>query len=136
MIDVTVYGAPVGQGAIKHLGKGRPAIHANGKLLHPWRNAIVAATARRLDELGIEEPLDGPLRLEAVFSLPRPKTVTREYPTVPPDIDHLERALCDALKKARAITDDARIVKTEMSKQYETTDVPPGVSFQIARLRP
>lgn len=131
MLTVTVLGDPVGQGNIRHLGAGRPAIHQNAKRLKPWRAAIVEATGKAMAEIGQTEPLDGPLHLEARFLMPRGKTVKRELPTVPPDIDHLLRALGDALTTARAIADDARIVSLSVTERYATGPLDPGVEFTV-----
>lgn len=130
-LTVTVPGTPIGQGNIRHLGKGRPAVHQNAKTLKPWRKAIVDATQQAMSDRGLTKPLDGPLHLLAVFTMPRGKTVKRAEPTVPPDLDHLLRALGDALKDAQAITDDARIVAATIRKRYETPTDLPGVSFFV-----
>ncbi|MDX3283604.1 hypothetical protein [Streptomyces scabiei] len=46
--EITVYGVPAGQGRVSFMGKGRPAVHSNAKVLKPWRKDIItAARARR-----------------------------------------------------------------------------------------
>lgn len=134
VLEVFVAGEPVGQGAVSFLGKGRPAVHTNAKRLKPWRQAIVAETCRAMDEIGMREPLDGPAVLTAVFSMPRGKTVKRLLPSVPPDWDHLGRALSDALTMAGAVADDARIVEAHTTKLYATESFPPGVAFRLQPL--
>jgi Holliday junction resolvase RusA-like endonuclease len=133
-LDVEVHGEPVGQGNIRHLGKGRPAVHQNAKTLKPWRAAIVRETRYRMTAAGMTTPLDGPLSLWAEFRMTRGKTVKRWKPTVPPDLDHLVRAVCDALKDAQAIADDARIVRMHLDKDYAPDGRQPGVRLSVAPL--
>lgn len=132
LLHVRVHGKPIGQGNLRHLGKGRPTIHQNQDILLPWRRAIAAATVQAMGTFGVTAPLDGPLSLSAVFWMPRGKTVRRDEPTVPPDLDHLLRALGDSLKLAGAIADDARITSFgRVSKRYADADHPPGVGFYL-----
>lgn len=67
---------------------------------------------------GAWQPFDGPLAIDVTFYLPRGKTVTRELPSVKPDLDKLQRALGDMLTIAGIIKDDARIVTWHSSKRY------------------
>lgn len=132
LLHVRVHGDPVGQGNLRHLGAGRPAVHQNRKTLIPWRERIIAATRAAMPGWGVRQPLDGPLSLSAVFWMPRGKTVKRDEPTVPPDLDHLLRALGDSLKFAGAIADDARITRLrDVSKRYADDEHPPGVAFYL-----
>lgn len=132
-LTIHVPGRPIGQGNIRHLGKGRPAIHQNAKTLLPWRADIADAAAKAMADAGFTEPFDGPLMLDPiVFLMPRGKTVRRAQPTVPPDLDHLLRALGDALTRAGAIADDARIVRIrDLQKSYEHPGCGPGVFFTL-----
>jgi Holliday junction resolvase RusA-like endonuclease len=59
---------------------------------------------------------DGAVKVEAVFYLTRPKTVRRDYPITPPDVDKLTRALLDSCKAVW--TDDSLVVRLEVSKKY------------------
>lgn len=142
-LAVTVPGEPEPQGAVSGGGQrtsrnGRvyhqPGYHTNRARLEPWRAAIVVATQQAMRRTpSTIWPLAGALLLRAEFALTRPKTVTRDEPTVPPDIDHLERALSDALTMAGAIRDDALIVETRMRKRY-ADGVSPGVRFALERV--
>lgn len=141
LLHVRVHGDPVGQGRVSgggmRVGKNgrtyhQPQYHSNRALLDPWRERIVAAVRLALPRWGVAAPLDGALSLSAVFWMPRGKTVKRAEPTVPPDLDHLLRALGDALTKAGAVADDARITSFgRVSKRYADADHPPGVSFYL-----
>lgn len=141
LLHVRVYGEPAGQGQVSGGGlrqtKGgglyrQPGYHTNRKQLDPWRAAIASAAQDALPGFGVTAPLDGALSLSAVFWLTRKPTVRRDEPTVPPDLDHLLRALGDALKQAGAIADDARITSLgRVSKRYADDEHPPGVAFYL-----
>jgi Holliday junction resolvase RusA-like endonuclease len=63
--------------------------------------------------------LDGPLRAEVVFVLPRPKSVTRRWPhsQADGDLDKYERAAFDACEGI-VYTNDARICVHGTLKRY------------------
>lgn len=117
-----VAGKPVGQGALTTIN--RRTFHSNDKDLIPWRR-LVAITARNA---GIK-PMDGPVGMRLRFTLPRPKSVKRDYPTVAPDLDHYIRAIFDALSGV-AYKDDSAVVSVSAHKVYGE---PVGVEI---RLRP
>lgn len=141
LIHVRVHGEPAGQGQVSgggmRQGKGgrlyhQPGYHTNRAKLDPWRAAIADAAQAAMPAWGITAPLDGALSLSAVFWLTRKPSVRREEPTVAPDLDHLLRALGDALTKAGAIADDARITRFgTIAKRYADADHPPGVAFYL-----
>tara|TARA_R110000796_G_scaffold39383_4_gene98283 strand:+ start:11807 stop:12196 length:390 start_codon:yes stop_codon:yes gene_type:complete len=114
-----VNGLPAPQGSKRYVGNGI-MIEASKKVA-PWRAAVKEAAAL----LDIT-PFDGPLFIDVQFFLQRPKTVKRERPTVPPDLDKLIRGLFDALTIANVWIDDALVVEVTSSKSYETDDEPPG----------
>jgi Holliday junction resolvase RusA-like endonuclease len=62
----------------------------------------------------------------------RPRTVTRQEPTVPPDLDKLVRGVLDALT-AIAYRDDAQVTRLTASKAYGDT---PGVSVSVGAKLP
>lgn len=64
-----------------------------------------------------EDPLEGPLCVTLKFHVARPKTVTRDYPTVRPDIDNYAKAILDACNGI-VWDDDAQIVELRLSKRY------------------
>jgi len=82
-LELTVEGSPVPQGSFRHVGNGR-IISANPKL-NTWRQTIA-------DQIATQTPqrlIDAPIRLQLVFTLPRPKSVSkgmRATPTVKPDL--------------------------------------------------
>lgn len=132
-----VYGTPIGQGRISFLGKGR-AVHSNAKTLHPWR----ALVASRAAEAQTGMPYTGPVQLRASFYLQRPKHHSNSrglrdnapsHPAKRPDLDHLLRAIGDALTGI-AWVDDSQVVKVRASKSWCAPDAAlqePGVVIEV-----
>ena len=110
-----VYGKPEPQGSARgFVVNGRAVITSSNPNLKDWRN-LIAVKAR--EEMKGLPPLDGAVEVEAVFFLPRPKSVKRENPTVKPDLDKLTRALLDGLTNV-IYRDDAQVIRAITSKRY------------------
>jgi len=116
VIVFRVDGEPVPQGSVRAFNNR--IVHVKPRRLMAWRQAIEDAYPG--------EMFDGPITVKAVFSLTRPKTVTRPHPSVKPDIDKLTRALLDALT-GRAYVDDSQVVWIDVRKVYG----PPGVDVTV-----
>lgn len=85
----------------------------------PWRKAIADSIRRAWAATADERPFSEPVVVYATFYLPRPKSVTRLFPTVAPDLDKLCRALGDAMSiDCAALADDSLIVKWHATKLY------------------
>jgi crossover junction endodeoxyribonuclease RusA len=125
-----VEGTPVAQGSKKHVGGGRLVEMAKG--LKPWRKAIVQAAQAALPEGWV--PLDGPVRVTVVFYRERGKTVKRDRPSVPPDLDKMVRACFDALTTAGVWVDDSRVVTLSAAKYYADLLDPPGMSVRVEEI--
>jgi crossover junction endodeoxyribonuclease RusA len=116
MFDLTidVSGDPASQGSHSVIN-GR-IVQVNSAKHKRWRNAVVFAA---LDLIGEDwVPIDEPVELSVIFYLPRPKTATREFPAVMPDLDKLIRAVGDSLTTAGIISDDSRIIAIHAQKLY------------------
>lgn len=127
-IQLTVEGNPVPQGSFRHVGNGR-IIAANPKL-NTWRQTIADQIAPQTSH----RLIDGSIRVDLVFTLPRPKTVTRASPTTKPDIDKLTRAVLDAIsleKYCQIIKDDSMVTDIHVAKRYANNN-PPGVRINIS----
>jgi len=122
-----VFGVPAPQGSKRHVGNGR-MIEAS-KFLPAWRKAIETECQSLF-----EEPMDGALEVELWFYLPRPSSVSRDYPTVMPDLDKLVRSVGDGLTQGGAIADDARIVDLHAYKRY-SVDGWTGVHIKITQIK-
>jgi Holliday junction resolvase RusA-like endonuclease len=83
------------------------------KYLPAWRKAIETECKNLF-----EEPMDGALEVELWFYLPRPSSISREFPTVMPDVDKLVRGCLDGMTKGGAIVDDSRVVDLHAYKRY------------------
>jgi Holliday junction resolvase RusA-like endonuclease len=113
--EVFVEGVPVPQGS-KSLSRSGVMYEAN-KALKPWRLKVAAAA---LWAYGPDVRfMEGPLVLAVAFAMPRPKTVTREFPSVKPDSDKLTRAVSDALTGV-VYKDDAQIIRLDCIQFYST----------------
>lgn len=122
----TVFGVdPAPQGSKKYVGTRRTASGANIPLiiesspkLPAWRKAVAEAVKQAIIDSGDCSKFEGAVKVEAVFYLTRKKTVTRAYPTVPPDLDKLSRSLLDSIGFGGIWGDDSQVVRLEVSKKY------------------
>jgi len=136
----TVFGfEPAPQGSKKYVGTRRtaagnniPLIIESSPKLPAWRKAVSDAVIQAMQDSGDLSKFDGAVKLEAVFYLTRKKTVTRPYPTVPPDLDKVLRSLMDGITaKGQGVWgDDAQVVRIEVSKKYATGES--GVAVTIS----
>lgn len=121
-------GEPAPQGSKSVTRKG--IMFEQNKRTRPWRSEMV-------DAFSLTAPpaaLDGPLLVWSQFTLTRPPSVRRLFPTVKPDGDKLERNLNDALTQAGVIVDDARIVVAVRRKVYARSEGGAGVVVRIWQL--
>ncbi len=125
----TAFGDPAPQGS-KNVYNGR-LVEASKKL-KPWRAAVADAVFRAFVATGDESQFTEPVEVTATFYLPRPRTVKRLLPSVPPDLDKLQRSLGDALSvDAKVLADDSLIVKWNASKLYAENLNDTGVRVAI-----
>jgi crossover junction endodeoxyribonuclease RusA len=127
---IDVEGSPVPQGSFRHVGNGR-IISANPKL-NNWRQTI----ADQVSQQTAVRLIEGSTRVELVFTLPRPKSVSkarRPRPTTKPDLDKLIRGCLDAISLPRYVqllTDDSIVTDIHACKRY-ADNTPPGVRITI-----
>ena len=91
----------------------------SSKKVKPWREAVTIKTAQHMSWETLN-PMDSPVEIALVFYLPRPKTVTRRWPSVKPDLDKLIRSTFDGLTTGGLYTDDALVIAVSASKEYAT----------------
>lgn len=133
-MQIIVYGSPGPQGSKRHVGGG--VMIESSKKVKPWRQDVTAAG---LAVRNGASPLDGPLAVRMVFTLPKPASAPkrrRTYAMRKPDLSKLARSTEDALTDAGVIADDARIVEYErLAKVFPGEDPEaleaPGVRIQI-----
>jgi Holliday junction resolvase RusA-like endonuclease len=135
LLTITVYGQPAPQGSKRHVGRG--IMVESSKAVKPWREAVKAAA---LDARGDHwTPVDAPLAVSMVFTMPKPVSAPkrrRTWPMRTPDLSKLIRSTEDALTDAGIWRDDARVVSYERTaKVYpgEGADslTSPGVVIRI-----
>lgn len=125
-----VPGIPAPQGSMRaFMPKGArfPVVTADNPKTKPWRSTIgvVALDAMHRQDWHLAE---GPLTVELLFGMPRPKSLPKRvtHMTKKPDIDKLIRAVLDALKGV-AWCDDSQVVSVYASKRYGQ----PGCKVEI-----
>lgn len=123
---------PAPQGSKKHIGGGR--MIEQSKRVRPWRDAVQAAAAAAVRAAHAKQyggapapehtqPLDGPLRVEATFTVVKPASAPKRRTTWPTtrhsgDLDKLLRSCFDALTDAGAIADDSRVIEVTARKVF------------------
>lgn len=137
----TVFGViPAPQGSKKYVGQRTtaagnsiPLIVESSPRLPAWRKAVSDAVITAMHDSGDNTQFDGGVKVEAVFYLPRPKTVKRPDPITPPDLDKLTRALLDGIsaKGLGVWRDDSQVIRLHVAKKYATGE--PGVAVTITK---
>ena len=128
-IVLKVRGTPVPQGSMTCVGGGFRAV--NGKTvaahnvqpsnkadLYPWRNKIAAAAKIAVERHHIYFVSHDPVRVDVTFTVERPKTVDRDWPSVAPDEDKLRRAVLDGLTAGAIWGDDGQSIGGVTWKTY------------------
>jgi Holliday junction resolvase RusA-like endonuclease len=118
-------------------GKGRPRATRTGRVYTPaetrrWETTLAMMAAERLPEVVLE----GPLRVDVLAVLPRPKRLLRKsdpdgllWAPAKPDTDNVVKALLDALKAFWR--DDAQVVELVAHKVYAERDGRPRMVIRI-----
>jgi crossover junction endodeoxyribonuclease RusA len=138
VVEIVVHGNPAPQGSKKFVGmvNGHGMMAESSKKVKPWRQDVVAAA------LAVRQgasPLDGPLTVRMVFTIPKPASAPkrrRSWPNRKPDLSKLARSTEDALTTAKIWADDARVVEYErLAKVFPGEDREaldsPGVRIEI-----
>ena len=144
MIEVVVYGNPAPQGSKKFVGlskTGRGLMVESSKKVKPWRMDVKAAAEAVALHAMHTLPLDGPLVVSMVFTMPKPASAPKRRTTWPdkkPDLSKLVRSTEDALTDAGLWVDDARVVEySRLAKVFPGEDpqamASPGVRITVRR---
>lgn len=148
-----VRGLPGSQGSKRPVGQtkdGHAIMIESDKKVKPWRMDAKEAAENAMAQAGLTDPFGGPLVLQTVFYLLRPKGHYRtgrfsgelkasapKYPIVKPDLDKILRAVGDALKPAGVYVDDSQIVRHISDKVYACPEIPspkPGAIITVRTL--
>lgn len=130
---IIIPGVAAPQGSKRHVGRGR--LVEMSKRLPGWRQTVAAAIAAALPP--DHTPIDGPVRLTLLFTLPRPRAATgRPYPhkNGPGDLDKLVRGVCDAITASRLWTDDSLVCSLVADKMYVADGDQPAVQIIVTEL--
>jgi Holliday junction resolvase RusA-like endonuclease len=140
MLELKVYGIPKSQGNKRFMGmskKGHGILIESTVGLKDWRESVKLAAIQMMGGPAARR-IDGPIRLEIVFTLPKPKSapkLRRIYPDKKPDLSKLVRAAEDALSDAGAWEYDARVIDCQSGKRFPNEggmSLPvPGVFIRI-----
>ena len=128
-LEIFIDGAPAPQGSKRHVGHG--ILVESSKKVKPWREAVTGQICAS-QRYGLT--LKGPIRVEAVFHLPRPKRPKSPAPITYPDLDKLLRSTFDGIVMAWLIEDDSYITQVTASKVY-AIDGKTGVALKVFELR-
>jgi crossover junction endodeoxyribonuclease RusA len=139
MLEIVVYGLPAPQGSKKFVGVskgGRGILIEQSKRVRPWRDAVKAAALAVMGAPGTGPR--GPVMVEMIFTMPKPKSAPkrrRTYPDRTPDLSKLVRATEDALTDVGAWEDDARVINCTSGKVFPGEDsaslLVPGAVIRI-----
>ena len=125
--SVFIPGRPAPQGSKRHLGNG--IMVESSKAVKPWRVDVAWAVRAHFPA-----PMDGPVRLELEFVMPRPKSAPKRStpPAIKrPDVDKLARAVLDAITGV-VVADDSQIVELVASKRIAEIGEASGVLLTAA----
>lgn len=141
MISIIAYGVPAPQGSKRFVGMrgGKGVMVESSKKVKPWREIVHAAA---LAARNGRSPIDAPVLVRMVFTMPKPASAPktrRTYPCRMPDLSKLCRSTEDALTTAGIWKDDARAVDYgRLAKVFPNEDPEaleaPGVRIQITVL--
>lgn len=121
-VRVVVRGNPAPQGSKKFVGmvNGRGMLVESSKKVKPWRSSVKDAAEAVMVPAGMA-PIDAPIHLRIVFTVPAPKSLPKRrvsHPAKTPDLSKLIRSTEDALTEAGVWKDDSRVVVCEAVKTY------------------
>jgi len=140
VLRIEVYGIPETQGSMRGFVRGGRAIVTSDNVkLRPWRESVTWAAR---DALGTSrwEQVTGPVRVETVFWLPRPKSAPKTRDVLPirgKDADKMLRSIYDSLTNAGVWVDDAQVCAGVFTKRYVVGPHLPKIYVQhFHRLEP
>lgn len=133
MIQAFIAGTPIPQGSKNAYLRGKRCVIVDAnKKLPAWRELV----KEKLEAANAScAPLTGPISMQVIFFIPRPKSVKREFPTVKPDIDKLIRAINDSAVDAGVLEDDSQVIEIVAYKFYEDEQNAQGVFIAYDKLQ-
>ena len=108
----------------------------NGRSFQPKKHPEWVAWCRLTAQLHApKEPLDGPIWVNLVYSLPRPKSApkSKRFPWSRPDVENFGKGLLDSFQ-GLLYHDDGQIVKLYLCKRYCDSEESPHVEVAMGEL--
>lgn len=127
-------GLPKPQGSKRYVGVGkggRGIMIESCQALPGWRNVVSWTAEKAMRDAGLST-MRGPVKLEATFYFPKPKSTPKRviYKTTKPDLSKLLRALEDSMSGI-VYVDDAQICDLRVAKSF---GCPAGVEVRVTPL--
>lgn len=99
--------------------KGRPRMTRSGHTYTPQRTRDAEAHIREMATFAMngKPPMQGPLKMKAVFTIKQPKSNKTKEHTGRVDVDNLFKLLADSLNGVM-FEDDGQIIHIEASKKW------------------
>lgn len=127
-----VFGTAIPQGSkTASVINGKAILREANPKHKAWRKTVTDALLVQRQQSGYQT-FECPVLVVVSFYLPRPKTVTREFPSVKPDLDKLCRSLFDSCSDAGVWLGDQQVVSLHANKQY--SDTPKIVLSVVAKI--
>lgn len=124
-LSLFIAGRPTPQGSMRAVrvgrgDRGKIVLVSDNPNLAAWRATITEAIRGKAS-------FDGPVTVNLIFRLPKPKTNRNQLPSSRPDLDKLIRAVLDGLTDGGLWPDDGRVTSITASKLWATESLEPGV---------
>ena len=135
-ITFRVDGIPAPKGSTRaFVVRGRAIVTEDNVRTRPWAS-LVRDAARESTRGTIAAPRGVPVRLMAIFDLPRPASLPKRVTeaTKKPDVDKLTRCAFDALTGV-IWQDDSQVVELTAVKRYAVSPARPGVTITVEQAR-
>lgn len=133
MIDIFIEGIPKAQPRTRAVSRnGKGGVYDPGTA-NGWKMIVALALKEFHGAM-----LSGPIHLEAIFYLPRPKRLMRKkdpewalYHTAKPDCDNLIKAVMDSMSDCRIWVDDRQVCSQIVKKYYASKTGTTGVKLSV-----
>jgi len=130
-----VDGEPKGQPRPRAFSRGGRAAVFDPGTAEGWKGEV----ARQTEDQRPSLPLEGPVEVEVLFYMPRPKRLCRARDdagpipcTAKPDNDNLAKAVLDAWTQQGWWRDDSQVHILRVAKYYHAKGSRPGMVWSIA----
>lgn len=136
IMEFTVHGDPKPQPRPRAFSRNSMVRVYDPSTAEGWKSLIAATIDKDFD---IDQPIEGPVRLDLDFYMRRPASMMRkkdpEEPirhTKKPDRDNLEKAVMDCMTQLSVWRDDSQVCAGEINKYYHAKDDGPGMKVVLS----